>query len=323
MFLMDFDEGAWQNARIVPYAPLQLDPAAAILHYGQAVFDGLKVFRGVDGKLRAFRPADHAKRMGESCRRMCIPPMDGATIINSFRELVAVDGDWVPFSRGTSLYLRPTIIASEAFLGVRSAKRYLYFLIASPVGAYYHEGLNPIRILATAEYVRAVEGGVGAAKTAANYAASLYAAEQAKNLGFAQVLWLDAKSSRYLDEVGTMNIMVRINEEIVTPPLSGAILPGITRATALTLLRDWGYAVSERAISIDEVIQAAGTGALQEMWGTGTAAVVSPIGEFAYQGQSVVVNDRKVGPVTQKLLDEITGIQYGERPDNFGWTEVI
>jgi len=321
MFVMDFEEEkGWYDPRIEPYGPLSLDPAAAVLHYAQAVFDGLKAFRGKDGRVRLFRPQKHIERMNNSTRRMCIPPLDPEMALRSLVELVGLEKDWVPSTVGTSLYVRPTIIANEAFLGVRPAHAYIYYVILSPVGAYYPEGMNPVKILVVDQYVRAVEGGVGAAKTAGNYAASLYAAEEAKHQGFTQVLWLDGRERKYLDEVGTMNIMLKIGDEVITPPLTGTILPGVTRDSALTLMREWGLSVSERQVSIDEVAEAAHRGTLREVWGTGTAAVISPVGELAYKGERIVINGGKIGELTQKLYDAIVSIQYATAPDTHGWT---
>ena len=322
MFLMDFEEEkGWYDPRVEPYGPIPLDPAAAILHYAQGIFDGLKAFRGKDGKVRMFRPQKHVERMNGSARRMCIPLLDPDVALKSLVTLVGLERDWVPAKVGTSLYIRPTIIANEAFLGVRPAKSYIYYVILSPVGAYYPEGMNPVKILVVDRYVRAVEGGIGAAKTGSNYSASLYAAEEAKHEGFTQVLWLDGRERRYIDEVGTMNIMLKIGDEIVTPPLtSGTILPGVTRDSALTLLREWGLPVSERQISIDEVMEAARRGTLKEVWGTGTAAVISPVGELAYKGQRIVINGGRIGDLTQKLYDTIVAIQYGTAKDTHGWT---
>jgi branched-chain amino acid aminotransferase len=320
MFLMEYDEGrGWHDARIEPYRTLSLDPAAAVLHYAQAVFDGLKAFRARDGKVRIFRPDKHAERMIGSARRMCIPALDRDFVVRSWVTLVGLEQAWVPGARGTALYIRPTIIATEPFLGVRPAKQYLYYVILSPVGAYYPEGMNPVKIKVETQYVRAVEGGVGWAKTAGNYAASLLAAEEAHHEGFTQVLWLDGVHRKYVDEVGTMNIMFRIGDEVVTPPLTGAILPGVTRDSALTILREWGVRVTERRISIDEVVEAADRGTLREVWGTGTAAVISPVGELAYQGRRIVINDGQTGELTQRLYDEITAIQYGDKPDTRAW----
>jgi branched-chain amino acid aminotransferase len=321
MFVADFqEEKGWYDPRIEPYRPLALDPAAAVLHYAQAVFDGLKAFRGRDGKVRLFRPQRHVERLIQSSRRLCIPPLDPDLALKSLVTLVGIEKDWVPSTVGTSLYVRPTIIANEAFLGVRPAKSYIYYVILSPVGAYYPEGINPVKILVVDKYVRAVEGGVGGAKTGVNYAASLYAAEEAKHAGFTQVLWLDGRERKYIDEVGTMNIMLKIGDEVVTPPLSGTILAGVTRDSALTLMRDWGLRVAERPVTIDEVAVAARKGTLEEVWGTGTAAVISPVGELAYKGERLVINGGRIGALTQKLYDAIVGIQYGTAPDPRGWT---
>jgi branched-chain amino acid aminotransferase len=321
MFRGEFEEEkGWYDPRVEPYGPLTLDPAGAVLHYAQAVFDGLKAFRGRDGKIRLFRPQKHVERLNQSARRMCIPPLDPDLSLRSLTTLVDVDRDWVPSTVGTSLYIRPTIIASEAFLGVRPAKQYLYYVILSPVGAYYPEGINPVKILTEEHHVRALEGGVGGAKTGANYAASLYAAEEAKHQGYTQVLWLDGRHRQYIDEVGTMNIMVRIRDEVITPPLAGSILAGVTRDSVLTLLRDWGYTVSERPLAIDEVIAAGADGTLKEMWGTGTAAVISPVGELAYKHHRIAIGGGKIGELTQKLYDTIVGIQYGTAEDLHGWT---
>jgi branched-chain amino acid aminotransferase len=321
MFLCDFqEEKGWYDPRVEEYGPLTLDPAGAVLHYAQAVFDGLKAFRGRDGKIRLFRPQKHVERLNHSARRLCIPPLDLELALRSLTTLVDVDRDWVPATVGTSLYIRPTIIATEPFLGVRPAKQYLYYVILSPVGAYYPEGINPVKILTEEHHVRAVEGGVGGAKTGANYAASLYAAEEAKHKGYTQVLWLDGRRHKYIDEVGTMNIMVRIGDEVITPPLAGTILAGVTRDSVITLLRDWGVAVSERPITIDEVVAAAADGTLKEMWGTGTAAVISPVGELAFKHHRIVVSGGRIGELTQKLYDTIVSIQYGTAPDPHGWT---
>jgi branched-chain amino acid aminotransferase len=321
MFVADFqEEKGWYDPRIEPYGPLVLDPAAAVLHYAQAVFDGLKAFRGRDGKVRLFRPQKHVERLIQSSQRLCIPPLDPDLVLKSLVTLVGIEKDWVPSTVGTSLYVRPTIIANEPFLGVRPAKSYIYYVILSPVGAYYPEGINPVKILVVDKYVRAVEGGVGGAKTGVNYAASLYAAEEAKHAGFTQVLWLDGRERKYIDEVGTMNIMLKIGDEVVTPPLSGTILAGVTRDSALTLMRDWGLRVAERPVTIDEVAAAARKGTLEEVWGTGTAAVISPVGELAYKGERLVINGGRIGALTQKLYDAIVGIQYGTAPDPRGWT---
>jgi branched-chain amino acid aminotransferase len=321
MFVADFQqEKGWYDPRVVPYGPLSLDPAAAVLHYAQGIFDGLKAFCGADGKVRLFRPQKHVERMNRSAERMCIPPLDPDLALRSLVTLVGMEREWVPKSVGHSLYVRPTIIASEAFLGVRPAHSYIYFVILSPVGAYYPEGMAPVKILVEEKYVRAVDGGLGGAKTGANYAASLMASEVAKHGGFTQVLWLDGVHRKYIDEVGTMNIMVKIAGEVITPPLGGTILPGVTRDSVLTLLRDWGAKVSERPLSIDEVVAAHKAGTLDEVFGTGTAAVISPVGELCYKDHHMVIGGGRIGPTTQKLYDSIVGIQYGTAPDPHGWT---
>ena len=325
MFQLDYTEGrGWHDPRIVPYQSFSVDPASAVLHYAQAVFDGLKAFRGSDGVIRLFRAAAHAERLNRSCERLCIPTLDPELVQESFRALIAVDEAWVPRKRGTSIYVRPTVIATEPFLGVRPAKTYTYFVILSPVGPYYAEGINPVKILVTDKYVRAVQGGLGAAKTGGNYAASLAAAEDAKKQGYTQVLWLDGVHRKYLDEVGTMNIMVKIGDEVVTPPLAaGTILAGITRDSILTLLRDWGVKTAERPIAIDEVMAASKAGTLAEMWGTGTAAVVSPVGVLGYKNERITINGGETGPLTRKLYESIVGIQYGETNDPHGWTTPV
>ncbi|MGH7391785.1 MAG: branched-chain amino acid aminotransferase [Candidatus Rokuibacteriota bacterium] len=324
MFVMDFEEEkGWYDPRVEPYGPLPLDPATAVLHYGQGLFEGLKAFRGGDGKIRLFRPQKHVERLNRTAERMCIPAIDPEMVLRSWTTLVDVDRDWAPSTVGTSLYIRPTVVASEPFLGVRPSHQYLYFVIVSPVGAYYPEGIDPVKIKVIDKYVRAVPGGLGEAKTSANYAASLYAAEEAKHEGFTQVLWLDAVHRTHIEEVGTMNIMLKIGDEVVTPPLAGTILAGVTRDSVLTLLREWGHRVSERPITIDEVREAARRGTLREVFGTGTAAVISPVGELAYKDERIVINDGRIGDLTQKLYDTIVGIQYGTARDAHGWTLIV
>ncbi len=321
MFTMPYEEGrGWHDPQIVPYGPFTMDPACCVLHYAQAVFDGLKAFRGQDGAVKIFRGDAHAERLNRSCDYLCIPRLDPALVQDSFRALVGLDQGWVPTKKGTALYIRPTVIATETFLGVHPSKTYLYYVILSPVGAYYKEGLNPVKILVTDKYVRAVPGGLGAAKTAGNYAASLFAAQEAEREGYTQVLWLDGRQREFLDEVGTMNIMLRIGDTVITPPLtSGSILAGITRDSTLTLLRDWGLPIEERPISIHEVVSAHESGTLAEMWGTGTAAVISPVGELGYAGHRMVIRNGGIGDLTQKLYDAVTGIQYGTTADKHGW----
>lgn len=324
MFMMEFhiDQG-WRNARIVPYQNLELDPAAMVLHYGQGIFEGLKAYRWKNGQIHLFRPGKNWERFNRSARRMCMPEIDPEFQFQVLNELLKIDADWVPRSVGSSLYVRPTMIASEAHIGVRPASEYLYYIITGPVAAYYAEGFNPVKIYVSDEYVRAVRGGVGEAKTMANYASSLYAAEIAKKKGFTQVLWLDAVEKRYVEEVGTMNIFFRINDELITPPLSGSILAGVTRDSVIQLAKHWGIPVRERPITIDEVIGSIKSGTMIEIFGTGTAAVVSPVGEISFKGQSYVVQNGGVGEWSQKFYDEIIGIQYGEKEDRFGWTVEI
>ena len=324
MFLMDYVDGrGWVSPRIEPYHALSLDPATCVLHYAQAVFDGLKAFRGADDVVRIFRPDRHAHRLNQSCARLCIPALDPVLVERSLHALVALEQRWVPKLPGTALYIRPTVIATEPFLGVRPATSYLYYVILSPVGAYYPEGMNPVKILASERHVRALPGGLGAAKTAANYAASLYPAEEAHRLGFTQVLYLDGAEHRFLEEVGTMNIMLKIDGTVITPPLTGSILDGVTRDSTLTLLRDWGIPVEERPIAIDEVIAAITAGRLEEMWGTGTAAVISPVGELGFKETRYVINGGQIGRLTQRRYDTIIGIQYGTGADPHGWARPV
>ena len=324
MAIVDYDaEKGWHDARVVPYGPLSLDPSAAVLHYGQELFEGIKAFRGTDGKIRTFRMDKNCRRMNEGAERICMPTMDPAFMADVIAKLIEVEADWVPHSPGTALYIRPTLIATEPFLGVKPSKTYTFFVILSPVGAYFAEGLNPVKIWVENKYVRAARGGLGYIKAGANYAASLLAAEEAKKKGYAQVLWLDANEHKWFEEVGTMNLFVRIGDEIVTAPLGGSILAGVTRDSVLTILRDWGMKVSERPISIDEVAQAASRGELKEVFGTGTAAVISPVKELCYKGETLKVGDGQTGEVSQKLYDTITGIQYGRIPDTRGWLREI
>lgn len=324
MFVMDYRAGqGWMSPRVVPYQDFSLDPAAMVLHYGQGIFEGMKAYRSRDGRILLFRPDKNWERFNRSAVRMCMPEIDLALQNRALDELLKLDADWIPCSMGSSLYVRPTMIASEPALGVRPANEYLYFIITGPVGAYYPEGFNPIKIFVSDEYVRAVRGGVGFAKTMANYAASLFAAEYAKKKGFTQVLWLDAVERRYVEEVGTMNIFFRIGDELVTPALTGSILPGVTRDSVIELARHWGIPVNERSISIDEVIDGVRSGDVKEIFGTGTAAVISPVGEICYRDQSHQVRDGRVGEWSQRFYDEIVSIQYGEKEDPFGWTRRV
>ncbi|MGB9712203.1 MAG: branched-chain amino acid aminotransferase [Dissulfurimicrobium sp.] len=324
MFLMDYEEElSWHNPRVVPYGNFSMDPASVCFHYGQEIFEGLKAYRCSDGKIRLFRPRDNVKRLNRSAWRMCMPQVDEDLAVTAIKQLVKIDERWVPSARGTSLYIRPFMIATEAFLGVRPSKKYLFAVILSPVGAYYSEGFNPVKIFVTDKYARAVRGGVGESKNAGNYAASLMASEEAKKLGFTQVLWLDAVERRYVEEVGTMNIFFLFEDVLATPALSGSILPGITRDSVIRIAKTQGLKVEERAIPIDEVIEKAKDGRLKECFGTGTAAVISPVGSLFYKGESYRINGGNTGPYAQALFDEITGIQYGELEDRYGWVEIL
>jgi branched-chain amino acid aminotransferase len=320
MFNMDYNlEQGWHNARIESYAPIVMDPATMVLHYGQAIFEGLKGYRAGNGKIQLFRPERNMARLNQSARLVCIPEIDEAFVLHALKKLILIDKEWVPRAPETSLYVRPTIVAMDSFLGVRPSGTYRLFIILSPVGAYYPEGFNPVKIWVTDKYVRAVRGGLGEAKTPANYAASLYGAEVANKAGYTQVLWLDAIEHRYIEEVGTMNIMLVINGELITPPLGGSILHGITRDSILTLARHWDIPVAERPVAIDEVMASHKNGSLQEIFGSGTAAVVSPVSHLAWQDQGLTVGDGRVGPIAQRFYEAITDIQYGRAEDPFGW----
>ncbi|MGM0426896.1 MAG: branched-chain amino acid aminotransferase [Thermodesulfobacteriota bacterium] len=324
MFLMNHEtRKGWFDPRIEPFHDLEINPAAMVFHYGQEVFEGLKAYRGQDGKINLFRPRKNFERMNRSARRLCMPEVDTDLVMEGMKQLILLDREWVPKSPGTSLYIRPTMLATEPHLGVRPAQTYLFYIIIGPVGAYYKEGLNPVRIYVEDFFVRAAVGGTGEAKTSGNYAASLLAAEEAKEKGFTQVLWLDAKERKYVEEVGTMNMFFLIDDEVITAPLTGTILPGVTRQSVIRLVTDWGFKVSERSLSIDEVVQAATEGRLKEAFGTGTAAVISPVGQITYMGQNYVVAGGKMGEVSQRLYDEIVAIQYRQKPDPYGWVEMI
>ncbi|MBA3014841.1 MAG: branched-chain amino acid aminotransferase [Proteobacteria bacterium] len=320
MFTMRYREGVgWYDMEIRKYEDFTLSPSAMGLHYGQSIFEGMKAYRGRKDRIFLFRPQDNLRRMNVSASRMCMPEIDTDQVLAAMKELIRLDQDWVPRLPGSTLYVRPTMIATEAALGVRPSREYLFFIILSPVGAYYPEGFNPVKIYVSDTYVRAVRGGVGAVKTAGNYAASIKAAMEAQALGYTQVLWLDAVERRYVEEVGTMNIFFKINGQLITPPLSGSILPGITRDSVLQLAKDWGLNVLERQISIDEVVAANDAGELEEVFGTGTAAVISPVGSLYYRGQTISLNQGQTGELSQKMFDSLQGIQYGHCPDSHGW----
>ncbi|MCA9673060.1 MAG: branched-chain amino acid aminotransferase [Myxococcales bacterium] len=324
MMLMEFspDKG-WHDARIEPYHKLTFDPACMALHYAQQVFDGLKAYRGADGGIRLFRYRDHLERLHASAKRVCIPEFDVDKVADALKHLVLLDRHWVPKTEGCSLYIRPNIIATDPFLGVRPSENYLFYIILSPVGAYYPEGFNPVRIQVNDTMVRAVEGGIGEAKAGANYVASLLGQVQAKAAGFTQVLWLDASERRYVEEVGTMNIFFKIDGEVITAPLRGSILPGVTRRSTIQLLKDWDVPVSERRLAIDEIVDAARNERLEEVFGTGTAAVISPVGHFNYKGETFAVGDGLTGKLSQRLFDHLTALQYGKVEDPHGWVERI
>jgi branched-chain amino acid aminotransferase len=323
MFVSDYKDGKWDNGAIVPYGPFQVEPANCTLHYGQSIFEGLKAFRTETG-FNMFRPDMNAKRLNHSARRMCIPEYDVDHLLHAMQELCKVDFDFIPNQHGQALYLRPFVFGSGNFLGVHASDEYRLIVMTSPVASYYAEGLKPVRILVSDEFVRAVKGGTGSAKTAGNYAASLLAGKQANEMGCAQVLWLDAISRNFVDEVGAMNMMFVIGDELITPSLShGTILNGVTRNSVLQLAEDMKIKASERAIGIDEIMEAHKSGNLKEAFGTGTAAVISPVGELNYKGEAIVINNMEIGPIAQKMYDTITGIQYGKIEDRHGWNVVV
>jgi branched-chain amino acid aminotransferase len=324
MFIMDYTQGrGWHDARIVPYGPFSVDPSAMVFHYGQAIFEGLKAYRRPDGSVSLFRPRENLLRFNRSAKRLCIPEIDVDEVYGHLLELLRLEQAWVPHSPDTSLYIRPTAIALDAALGVQVSQRYAFFIILSPVGAYYSEGLKPVKILVENEYVRAVRGGMGFAKAAGNYAVSLIADKTAKDHGCAQVLWLDGVERKYVEEVGSMNIFFRIGDTLITPPLQGSILGGITRRSVMELAPTLGYKLEERPVTIDEVCRAQRDGTLKEVFGTGTAAVISPVGTLVYKDEELTVADGEMGEYARTIYDTLTGIQFGRRPDEFGWTVAL
>ncbi|MBR5524977.1 MAG: branched-chain amino acid aminotransferase [Clostridia bacterium] len=321
MFMMDWTEGqGWHDARIVPFAPIAIHPASTVLHYGSEIFEGLKAYRRADGQVQLFRPIENIRRMNNSALRMCLPEIPEDMALEALTEFVKLEQEWTPSAPGTSLYLRPFMFGNDESLGVHAVHNATYVIIASPVGSYYKEGINPVKIMIETEDVRAVRGGTGEAKCGGNYAASNRAGKRAEEKGYSQVLWLDGVHRKYIEEVGAMNVMFKISGEIVTPALSGSILPGITRKSIIEVLKGKGYTVSERLLSIDELKEAMAGGTLEEAWGCGTAAVVSPIGELSYEGVQYPVNGGAIGEVTQMLYDTLTGIQWGKIDDPYGWT---
>lgn len=324
MFIMNYDTGeGWHDARIVPYQNLSLSPASMCLHYGQEIFEGLKAYRTAEGKIQLFRPDENFKRMNVSNERMVIPKINEKDALEALTKLLEIEKDWVPHTEGAALYIRPFIIAVDPYVGVRPADHYLFMIILSPSGAYYSTGLNPVKIYVETKYVRAVRGGTGFAKTAANYAISLAGQDEAHKQDYEQVLWLDGVERKYIEEVGSMNIFFVINGEVITPELTGSVLPGITRKSAIEVCSSKGYKVTERRITIQEVADAYDAGKLDEVFGTGTAAVISPVGHLKWDDKIMEINDNKIGKVSQMLYDTMTGIQWGKIPDTFGWTYEI
>ena len=324
MFIMNYTNGkGWHDPRIVPFQDITLSPAAMVYHYGQEMFEGLKAYKGVNGETLLFRPDMNGKRTNDTNDRLCIPQIPVEDFVQAVKAVVKVDEDWIPTEPGTSLYIRPFIIATEPFLGVDVSDTFLFMIILSPSGAYYESGLAPVGIWIEDDYVRAVRGGMGYAKTGGNYAASLAAQVKAHDGGYSQVLWLDGVERKYIEEVGAMNIFFKIDGKIVTPMLNGSILPGITRNSVLQLCRSWGMDVEERKISVDELLEAQKSGKLEECFGTGTAAVISPVGKLRYKDDVMVIGGGEIGPVSQKIYDTVTGIQLGKLDDPFGWRVTV
>ncbi len=320
MFIMDYEEGkGWIDPRVVPYQDIVLAPSAMVFHYGQEMFEGLKAYKTPSGDIQLFRPEKNIQRTNSTNERICIPQLDEDDMLEAIKAVVDVDRDWVPTQEGTSLYIRPFIIATDPYLGVRPSSTYKFMIILSPVGAYYKEGINPVRIWVEDEFVRAVKGGVGFAKTGGNYAASLKAQMKAKELGYAQVLWLDGVERRYIEEVGTMNVFFKIDGKIITPSLEGSILPGVTRNSVIQLLKSWNIEVLEQRLTIDDLYKAHADGKLEEVFGTGTAAVISPVGMLDWAGKKITINNEKIGDVARKLYSTITGVQNGTLEDTYSW----
>ena len=324
MFNMDYNpEQGWHNPRIEPYQSINMDPATMILHYSQGVFEGLKAYRTDSDDIQLFRPRDNFKRLNRSSEALCIPEFDEELVFDALKQLLKIEKKWVPGAPETSLYIRPTIIAMDPFFGVRASYTYRFFIILSPVGAYYPEGFNPVKIWVTKNHVRAVRGGLGNVKTPGNYAASLYAGEQAHKNGYTQVLWLDAIELKYIEEVGSMNIFFVMDDELITPMLNGSILPGITRDSVITMAKKWGVKVTERKVSIEELFESHSSGRLKEIFGSGTAAVISPVGEIKFNDKIITIGNGKVGHMAYKFFKAITDIQYGKAEDIHGWIEHI
>ncbi len=324
MFVMNYTDGkGWHDARVIPYQKIALDPSAMVFHYSQTMFEGLKAYLSEDGEPVLFRPDMNAKRANRSNERLCIPKIPEEDFVQAVKAVVQVDQDWIPKEVGTSLYIRPFIIATDEFLGVKPSKTYLFMIILSPSGVYYANGMNPVAIWIEDDYVRAVRGGIGEAKTGGNYAASLIGQVKANQEQYEQVLWLDGIERKYIEEVGSMNIFFKIDGKVMTPQLNGSILPGITRDSVITLCKEWGYEVIEKRISIDEIVEAYQSGKLEEVWGTGTAAVISPVGKLRHEDEVMVINENKIGQLSQKLYDTVTGIQSGKIEDTHGWIQRV
>jgi branched-chain amino acid aminotransferase len=324
MLIMEYKNEKWQKPKIVPYGPISIEPSMCSLHYAQMGFEGLKAFKTVNNKINIFRMDRNCKRFEKTCERLCIPPIPEDVFMEGTKTLVSLDREWIPKKKGSALYIRPFAFAKEPFLGVRPAKSYYYMVILSPVGPYYKEGFSPVKLTTSGKFSRTCEGGLGFTKAAANYAISLYPATEAQKRGYTQVLWLDGKEHKYVEEVGTMNFFCVIDNEVLTPPTdTGTILPGITRESVITILKDKGYKVTERKVSIDEIFEAYDKGKLNEVFGTGTAAVISPVGELEHEGRKILINNGETGPFAKMLFYEITGIQYGEKPDKYGWNFII
>ena len=320
MFLMNYTKGmGWHDARIVPYGPIPMDPGAVGMHYGQETFEGLKAYRTAEGKIQLFRPDMNAKRHANSNRRMCMPVVPEDMYLEAVKALVALDADWVPTEPGTSLYIRPFVFATERTLSVHEPEEFLFIIICSPSGAYYAEGINPIKIMVEDEYVRAVKGGTGFAKCGGNYAGGMAAQAKAEAQGYSQVLWLDGNEKKYVEEVGSMNIMFKIKGEVWTAPTIGTVLPGITRASMIQIMKEWGYTVREERLSIDDLMAACERGEVEEIFGTGTAAVISPVGVLKYQDNVQTINNGEIGQLSLKLYTYLTDLQWGRIPDTHGW----
>ncbi len=324
MLIVDHTEGlGWHDARIVPYAPIALDPAAMVLHYAMESFEGMKAYRTPTGEIQLFRPEKNAQRMINTNQRMCLPSLPVEDFVQAVKAIVKTEADWVPALPGTSLYIRPFVFATEPHLGVRASKTHRFMIICTPVGAYYESGINPVKIFVEDEYTRACPGGTGFTKCGGNYAASLASQMKAHEMGYAQTLWLDGVEHKYVEEVGSMNCFFKIDGTVYTAPTTGTVLPGVTRMSCMELMRKWGIPVSEERIPIQTIMQASQDGKLEEVFGTGTAAVISPVGELRYEDEVVYINEGNIGALTQKLYDTLTGIQWGNLPDELGWTVLV